>query len=97
MHLIDPQKTLLGLLSIDVHFILFYMNPLPLLYSVSIKRRAEMALFPDTVVADVVNKILITFFIFGNLTSTLLSHIYFSVLDKLFVSFFCSDAQYFIP
>ena len=94
MHLIDPQKTLLGLLSIDVHFILFYMNPLPLLYSVLIKRRAEMALFPDTIVADVVNKMVITFFIFGNLTSTLLSH---SVLDKLFVSFFCSDAQYFIP
>ena len=53
--------------------------------------------FPDTIVADVVNKMVITFCIFGNLTSTLLSHIYFSVLDKLFVSLFCSDAQYFIP
>ena len=67
-----------------------------LLKSVSIKQRAEYALSTDALVVDVIGKMLITFFIFGNITSTLLSYIYFNVLDKLFTSFFCTDAQYFI-
>ena len=67
-----------------------------LLQLVLIKRREDLALFTDAFVADVVSKMLVTFFIFGNIISRLLSDIYFSVLNKLFISFFCSDAQYFI-
>ena len=53
------------------------------LYSVLIKRRAELVLSTDALVAYIVRKMLITFFAFENITSKLLSDIYFSVLDKL--------------
>ena len=66
-----------------------------LLQSVLIKLRAGLALSTDALVADVVNKMFITFFISRNITSRLLSDVYFSALNKLFISFLF-DAQYFI-
>ena len=66
-----------------------------LLKSVLIKRRPESALSTNALVADVVNKMLSTFFVFGNIASRLLFEIYFSIFDKLLNSF-CCDAQHFI-
>ena len=63
-------------------------------------RRAELALSTDALVADVINKMLITFVIFGNITSRLLSDICFTVLDKVNVFFtknhlFCLSLNFF--
>ena len=65
-----------------------------LLKFVLIKRRPELALSTNALVADIVNKMLSTFFVLGNIASRLLFDIYFSTLDKL-LNPFCCDAQHF--
>ena len=58
-------------------------SDIALLQSVLIKLREELALSTDALVADVISKMFITFFMLRNITLSLLSDIYFSVLDKL--------------